>query len=137
LAWSKSKHREYMRTYVKNHRQRITVYKRNWYLAHSGTPEKSAWYRRYRKAFESWKNKREYKLFYSYGIHESDYSKMYKAQLGRCKICHRKYPKLVIDHCHKKKKVRGLLCQLCNKGIGMFYDNTIILKSAIKYLKEN
>ena len=31
--------------------------------------------------------------------------------------------------------IRGLLCDLCNKGLGCFKDNVINLETAIKYLK--
>lgn len=43
---------------------------------------------------------------------------------------------LSIDHCHKTKKVRGLLCKKCNSGIGFFQDNPILIKKAYKYLME-
>jgi len=36
-----------------------------------------------------------------------------------------------------KTKVRGLLCNKCNMGIGLFKDNIELLKEAIKYLEEN
>ena len=41
-----------------------------------------------------------------------------------------------IDHCHTTGKVRGVLCDLCNKGLGQFKDNIDNLENAIKYLKE-
>ena len=42
-----------------------------------------------------------------------------------------------MDHCHKTKKIRGLLCHTCNSGLGMFKDNIEYLKNAIKYLEVN
>src|SRR5438477_10864007 len=52
---------------------------------------------------------------------------MYEDQFGRCAICAKvgKIPgiktnaklRLVVDHCHKTGKVRGLLCTRCNTGI--------------------
>lgn len=39
-----------------------------------------------------------------------------------------------IDHCHTTGKVRGLLCSKCNTGIGMFKENIITLKRAIRYI---
>jgi hypothetical protein len=41
-----------------------------------------------------------------------------------------------IDHCHSTGKVRGVLCDLCNKGLGQFKDSIDNLENAIKYLKE-
>lgn len=43
---------------------------------------------------------------------------------------------LAIDHCHKTGEIRGVLCSLCNTGLGSFRDNVDFLKSAIDYLKK-
>lgn len=56
-----------------------------------------------------------------------------------CEICGMGYTKgnvsLHIDHDHSTGKIRGVLCEKCNKGIGLFNDSADLLKSAIKYLK--
>lgn len=49
----------------------------------------------------------------------------------RCQRCESLY----VDHCHDTMKVRALLCQFCNQGIGQFKENVSILESAIEYLK--
>jgi len=77
-----------------------------------------------------------------YGIGEVEWRRMFDAQLGRCVICDSDDPKgnhgvFHVDHCHETGKVRGLLCDTCNRGLGMFYDNTNILKSAIEYLEKH
>jgi len=62
-------------------------------------------------------------------------SQLLKNQRNTCKICHKKPTRdLIVDHCHKTKKVRGLLCYRCNTGIGQFNDDPIMLKRAIEYL---
>ena len=43
---------------------------------------------------------------------------------------------LSIDHDHVTGKVRGLLCDACNTGLGKFKDNQEILLAAIEYLKK-
>jgi len=77
-----------------------------------------------------------------YGITIEQYDEMFKIQGGVCKICKKEgeviTPKhkmtLVVDHCHEKGHVRGLLCHKCNKGLGLFHDSIEDLKRAIKYL---
>jgi hypothetical protein len=55
---------------------------------------------------------------------------------GGCWVCERKpqsHFSLHIDHCHKTKKVRGLLCQRCNQALGLMKDNGILLKKLAEY----
>lgn len=74
-----------------------------------------------------------------YRITLEDYLKMYSEQDGKCWICKEpKPPKgkdgLVVDHCHAKGNVRGLLCYKCNHGLGKFNDSIQNLQRAIEYL---
>lgn len=74
-----------------------------------------------------------------YKISLDDYLKMYSAQNGKCRICNESRPQkgkngLVVDHCHAKGHVRGLLCPQCNQGLGKFKDNIDNLLRAIEYL---
>ena len=39
-----------------------------------------------------------------------------------------------IDHDHRTGKIRGTLCDRCNRGIGMFDDSVEKLQAAIQYL---
>lgn len=42
--------------------------------------------------------------------------------------------RLSLDHCHSSGKVRGLLCQPCNLGLGSFRDKPEVLLAAAAYL---
>lgn len=75
-----------------------------------------------------------------YGLTENDYNDLLEKQNNRCAICKTKIPDkrkkfFCIDHNHKNKKIRGLLCNKCNKGLGDFDDSIILLYNAISYLK--
>ena len=99
-----------------------------------------AYYEAYYKANKEkiiTKNK-AYSLKYKYNITLKERDLMLKKQNNKCKICNTKFSKVTpnIDHCHTTNKVRGLLCRLCNIGLGYFKDNTEILTKAINYLKE-
>lgn len=66
------------------------------------------------------------------------------SQNNKCAICSEDIPidyqsrtggRFVIDHNHKTGKVRGILCNSCNIALGHFKDNTGLLYTAIKYLR--
>jgi hypothetical protein len=82
--------------------------------------------------------RRKYHLRDKFGMTISDYNLLLERQNGKCAICD-KIPKLslVIDHCHETGKIRGLLCQRCNMGLGYFQDNKILLEKATKYIKNH
>jgi hypothetical protein len=69
-----------------------------------------------------------------YGMTISEFTSLSKRQGGRCAICKKTPRRLVVDHCHASQKVRGLLCDECNRGLGYFYDNQQALVAAVEYL---
>ena len=79
---------------------------------------------------------------HKYGLTEDQYYKMINDQENKCVICsyeftnENRYSGSFVDHCHSTGKVRGLLCNRCNKSIGAFEDNISFLKRAIKYLQK-
>jgi hypothetical protein len=84
-----------------------------------------------------------------YGLTREQYEIILGRQKGRCAICSvvmdSSHPNLVpsIDHVHidnepkySVKQIRGLLCGLCNRGLGQFQDSVELLEKAAHYLKE-
>lgn len=73
---------------------------------------------------------------YAYGITKEMTDRLFNDQRKSCAICRRRITldRLAVDHCHKTKRVRGLLCRPCNTGLGMFRDRIKDLQSAIDYL---
>ena len=61
------------------------------------------------------------------------------SQLQECAICKatKDYQALGVDHCHKTKKLRGLLCSGCNTGLGQFKDDPTLLRKAADYLERH
>jgi hypothetical protein len=80
----------------------------------------------------------ERSLRYRYGLTPEDLMHMHEQQGGVCLIC-KGPPKegrnLDVDHCHTTGKIRGLLCNNCNRGLGHFQDNPSFLLTAAEYLK--
>jgi hypothetical protein len=83
---------------------------------------------------------RNRRLVYSTGITLEKYEEMSKNQNGVCAICghiSEDGRQLCVDHCHKTKQIRGLLCTKCNTGLGLFRDDIELFEKAINYLKDN
>ena len=72
-----------------------------------------------------------------FGIDQQQYDAISLKQNNLCAICKKpsKTQHLDIDHCHKSKIVRGLLCRSCNMGLGYFKDNPELLEQAADYLR--
>lgn len=93
-------------------------------------------------------NRREKSFIYAlknlYNITLDEYNKLLENQNYCCAICKNKNAKrwtssrlpLAVDHCHKSREIRGLLCDNCNVMLGHSKDSIDILNNAINYLNE-
>lgn len=99
--------------------------------------------RRTRYATEEGRNKiRDGAMKAAYGINLEEYHRKNAEQKGLCAICCKperavrkgKRLMLAVDHSHVTSRVRGLLCNRCNKGLGCFLDARSNLQAAIDYL---
>ena len=77
-----------------------------------------------------------------YGITIEEYDIMFIRQDGKCDICGssgfaKGKSRMNIDHCHTTGKVRGLLCNNCNSGIGKLKESESIMLNAIEYIKKH
>lgn len=81
---------------------------------------------------------RERHLLSTYGITLAEYEAMYLAQGGCCALCNVSAEqaarrRLFVDHCHTTKRVRGLLCDNCNKALGYVEKNAHRLDALLEY----
>lgn len=98
------------------------------------TAEKRKW------RVENQNKSRNTKYLKKFGITLEKVIDMLKKQGDRCGICGVTLTlgsKTHLDHDHTTGSIRGVLCQKCNHGIGLFNDSTKILKSAIMYLNKH
>lgn len=89
--------------------------------------------------FDSWCKscRAEYRNEFRRGIYremisDEDLTDLLKTEC--CTICGSK-EKLVVDHDHKRNFVRGMLCNHCNRGLGHFRDDPMLLEFAKMYLQ--
>lgn len=79
----------------------------------------------------------------NYGITADEYRQRAEQQRHVCAICRKpetverdgKVMLLSVDHCHSTGRVRGLLCNNCNRAIGLLKDNVELLRKAVDYLE--
>jgi hypothetical protein len=79
----------------------------------------------------------------AYGITVEEYDGLLEKQDHRCGICGEpestaragKTMSLAVDHCHGSGRVRGLLCNNCNRAVGLLKDDAELLRKAIVYLE--
>jgi hypothetical protein len=89
------------------------------------------------------KHGKEWRIKHEYGITLKQYYDRLQNQNNRCKICYTTAPGnnykamryFQIDHDHKSGLIRGLLCNTCNRALGLFKDDAEICERASIYLK--
>ena len=89
---------------------------------------------------------RSRQLKHKYGISVDEYNILFKAQGESCAICRTKENKVTgfstdflnfaVDHNRHTGKIRGLLCNQCNRALGMLEDTPEMLKRVLNYLGE-
>lgn len=86
-----------------------------------------------------------YQIERKFGISEEYYFSMLEKQGFKCEIC--KIPLedyknqgyrdfFSVDHDHKTGKIRGLLCDKCNRALGFFGENEETLLNAAEYIRK-
>ena len=81
--------------------------------------------------------KRDAYLRKTYGIGLVEYAVLLTFQGGVCAVCHRppKTRSLHVDHDHRTKKIRGLLCFTCNSLVVQRHRDPVILRAAASYIE--
>jgi hypothetical protein len=77
-----------------------------------------------------------------YGITPDELHALKRAQGWRCAVCRKLFPsgaggkRVHVDHDHRTKRVRGVLCSPCNSGLGKLGDSVAGLRRALAYLEQ-
>ena len=90
------------------------------------------------------RRKKNENLMRRYGISLKQWTEILTKQGNVCKICSRDSEKFVVDHDHSccstkntcGKCIRGIICDKCNKAMGLLDDSQHILKNMIEYLRK-
>lgn len=92
----------------------------------------------YKNNYDKW---RKSDIKRRYGLTAEEYFQIKQSQNAKCYICGKTEQEnkraLAIDHCHTSNKVRKLLCDTCNRVLGLVKENKKTLHSMISYLEEH
>jgi hypothetical protein len=110
------------RAWYKKNQERIRAQRK----AREATPE-------YRKMI------RDAGLKRNYGLSPAAFSALLAGQGGACAVCRTtewtgRGPQ--VDHDHKTKSVRGILCHGCNLALGFLKENPKIIRALAAYIEE-
>lgn len=125
------------------HRNKDKILKQHQEYYKENAEQKKAYQSEYRKAKmaedPNWKKLKEmaYKVGKTFEEVESWFNKQWMKQQAQCAICGKVFcDDDCIDHNHETNELRGLLCNLCNVGIGALKDSPAICLKANEYLIE-
>lgn len=116
------------RTYSKGIRDRINKAEKNWSQNNPDKMKKNNRTKRRNKKLKLW------------GLTHDDLQKTFELQKGLCAICVNREISLGggwnthLDHDPITNRFRGILCRVCNTGLGHFKDDHQLLQRAIIYL---
>jgi Recombination endonuclease VII len=128
ITWKRLK-RDHVRTFAKN----LALARKREHLRIRIEPEM-------RKPIKS--QQARDKRLRRYGLTHDLYKQLLAAQGGGCAICTSPLAMQIangvhIDHDHVTGAVRGLLCKMCNSGLGMYRDNVELMLRAVEYLRHH
>jgi len=143
------KHREAQARYYKANPGKCNEAGKRWYWANVGERreymrqsynDNSEKRRKYSQTYRAKLGYEDYRRgnLRKRGLTPDGYDILLRRQNGVCAICGTPPPAgkvLCVDHDHVDKKVRGLLCDRCNQGIGFLKDSPTIIEAALKYVQ--
>lgn len=83
---------------------------------------------------------RSYAIKREYGLSLDQYDELLERQKGCCAICGRHQSELnktlAVDHSHRSKRIRGLLCTACNYRLVARHEDGDILRKVADYIEQ-
>ncbi|KKN64899.1 hypothetical protein LCGC14_0487330 [marine sediment metagenome] len=130
--------RRQSRKYRKNNLAKCHGYERKYRRTEQGQKISRETARKYRQSEQGRRVHRRNQLRIKYGLTPEQHEQIYLDQNGCCALCGDlvAYDRVNVDHDHRTSRIRGLLCNRCNHGLGSFGDTLEGLQKAVNYLKE-
>lgn len=90
-------------------------------------------------------NNRRLKIKSAYGLTTKQYARLLESQGGLCAVCRQeetwesggRLMTMPVDHCHSTGRIRGVVCNRCNRSMGLLRDDPSCIRRAIDYLRSS
>ncbi len=109
---------------------------------HSDKEKRRRWWSRYDAQPERRTDLHAHAVKRRYGLDREGYARLVKAQDGLCAACGKpervkirgKIARLCVDHDHQTNEVRALLCNTCNRALGLLNEDPNVLFELANYI---
>lgn len=127
----KEHHKELCKKWYQSHKEENRACAKKWRETHPGY----SWHVAHKIGVA--KYNKVYKLKNKYNLTIEQVATLLIKQDYKCLICGRSLIdiKQCVDHDHTTGKIRGILCNWCNVGLGSFFDNPELTNRATEYLR--
>lgn len=94
---------------------------------------------KYQKSSKGKINSKYSKIKSRYGLTKEEYDRLIISTGNICSLCNNEFinNKYCVDHCHSTGKIRGIICDRCNKALGLVKDSKTTLMNMLNYLESN
>lgn len=103
-----------------------------WYSKPSAKEYSASYQRSYRTSGQA----RRSGIMRKYHVSPEEADHLLERLQGNCDVCGHdgSHERLCVDHCHTTGKVRGILCQKCNRALGQLGDDVASIERLLTYL---
>lgn len=133
----KERLKEYGKKQYQKNKERRKEQNKEWYKNNKEKQKghKREYYQNNKEHINKYRREYRYKERYNLTLEQID--EMLIKQNHKCLICGTSLmeTRRCVDHSHESGKIRGILCDLCNKGLGQFRDNLEFLRKAVIYME--
>ena len=130
----------YRHEYYLAHKDRYRAWSKAWLEKPGHAERMREWKKAWGQTERGKLSIRNHNLKQSYGMSVPEWDAMFEGQGRKCDMCGATKPRggqWVIDHDHDTKKIRAIICTLCNTMLGAAWDTEAYLECGKRYKRRH